>query len=160
MKKTWVILIMVFSMVTGLGLAMSDCPDDDIVVPKENFKIEFTDIDGVKTIGASIAFECKTFFTAKRGAATIFIPFEQIREITMLNNNEVVTKELPEVSMKVVMIDGTEYESKGNSNQELTGLAGFGKFRIRLDHIKNIKFIDDSPAPMEEIPESADSTDD
>ena len=149
MKRLCIVLCLV--MVNfGVVFSMSDCPDDDIVVPKENYEVEITDIDGVVTKGANITFECNTFITAKRGATTIFIPFDRIQEITMLDNNQVITKELAEVSMTVVLVDGSSYESKGASHQELTGLAGFGKFRIRLDHVKKIKFIQDIDTSSDE----------
>ncbi|HPQ40117.1 MAG TPA: hypothetical protein PLV45_07050 [bacterium] len=135
------LLVLTFMPVQG----MSSCPDDDILIPDEDFKVNLTDIDGVVTAGGYVTFECQTYISAKRGATTIFIPFDRIKTIEMQNNNEVITKEMPEIEMIVTLVDGSQYTSKAMSNQEITGQADFGKFRIRMDHIRKIEFLPHQP---------------
>jgi len=139
--RTFALFTGLFLIFTGMGLSMSDCPKDDIMIPAENFEVEITDIDGVMTKGNNITFECQTYISAKRGSTTIFIPFDRIKEIKMLNTSDVITKKLPVINLQITLTDDSVYESEGTSHQELTGQASFGSFRIRLDHIKSIRFI-------------------
>ncbi|MBN1295902.1 hypothetical protein JXA80_03915 [bacterium] len=147
--KQVIVTIIVIGMTLGSVFAMSSCPDDEIMIPDENYKVRIIDIDGVETIGSFMTFECRTFVSAKRGATVIFIPFDRIQSIRMKNNSDVITRELPEIEMTVTLTDGSEYESLAVSREEFTGQAGFGQFRIRTDHIRSIEFLNDAAVPDE-----------
>jgi len=150
MKKLTLFGLIFLASIT-LVSAMSKSPGEDILVPAENYIIDLTDIDGVVTRGSNVSFEKNLYLSAMRGSTAIFIPFDRIKTIEMLNNHEVITNELPDVDMTITLNDGSTYASKGASHQEITGEAGFGKFRIRLDHIQRIEFIQlDSQDNVEE----------
>lgn len=144
-------MLIALLLVIAPALGMSDCPEDDILLPDENYKITLTDIDGVETVGGFVTFECQTYISATRGSTTIFIPFDRIKTIEMQDNDTVITQESPEIDMVITLVDGSQYRSRTMSHQHITGEAEFGKFKIRMDHIRKIEF----HLP----PESTDSSD-
>lgn len=149
--KRFLMILSLSLVASGLVLAMSGSPGDDIIIPPDNYVVEVTDIDGVVTVGSNVTFEKKTYVSAKRGSTSIFIPFDRIRMIEMLDSNEVITQELPEIDMRITLKDGSVYESTGGSSQEITGEAEFGSFRIRLDHIRKLSFSESAdPSQMPE----------
>lgn len=126
--------------------SMSQKERDEITIPHENFRAVITDIDGVATEGDSITFDDQVVVFAKRGSTTVYIPFERLSSIELIDNENVILKELEEIDMKLVLKDGSEFTTMGRSHHEITGKTQFGRFRIRLDRVRSIEFISTEPA--------------
>jgi len=124
----------------GFCMAMSNKDPSDIPAPVENFNAIITDIDDVVTEGCQISFDGQTYLTAQRGATDVFIPFEKILKITASNNESVITEESIRLSVEITLRNGnTEYLTV-LSRDQITGLASFGPFRLRMDHFRSIEF--------------------
>lgn len=121
------------------GYAMSDKDPSDIPKPQVDFHGRLTDIDNIVTEGAQIAFNGHTFISAKRGATSVYIPFEKIDRLEIRDNEAGITSEQNEIPGNLILTDGTEYELEFQSKDEVTGTASFGQFRIRIDHIRSLK---------------------
>jgi len=131
----------------GLGtvFAMSQFSKDEIKIPGENYMVEIVDIDGIKTLGENVTFDSDTIINVRRGSTEVFIPFEMISAVEMVNNEEVITKELKEIGMLIHLKDGSNVEVTGKSHFEITGESQFGRFRVRLDRVRNLSILKKVP---------------
>jgi hypothetical protein len=128
--------ILVFT-VSILGMAQHS--KDEITIPHKNFRAIITDIDGVTTEGENITFNDQTVVHARRGSTSVFIPLARLASIEFLANEQVISKELEEIGMRLILKDGSVYETTGLSHHEITGESDFGRFRIRLDRVRRIE---------------------
>ncbi|MGB3974931.1 MAG: hypothetical protein WBM02_07385 [bacterium] len=124
---------------------MSRYEKDDIAIPDENYPVEITDIDGVITNGVNVTFNDMTVVSAKKGSTDVFIPFSKITKIELKDNENVITNKLEDIEMHIFMKDGTLFTSNGMSHYEVTGESSFGRFRIRLDRIRKMMFLETPP---------------
>lgn len=137
--RSFSILFFVIILLTPTIRAMSNNSGDDIPVPLENFQGEILDIDGIVTKGFNLSFNGQTYVSATRGATQIYIPFERIQRVESVNIEDVITKEKESIQFLITLVDGTVIETEVRSRDELTGEASFGKFRLRMDHIRSIE---------------------
>ncbi len=138
--KMSITLFCILAIVTSSGLAMSGKSGKEIPIPTDNFRAVITDIDGVITEAFNVSFNGQTYITVKRGSTETYIPFERIKQIDLQENESVITEENPLISVSISLVDGSRFEATGQSRDEFTGEAGFGRFRIRMDHVRLIRF--------------------
>ncbi len=140
--KVHIVLIILMSHLCFQCFAMTTNSGNDIPIPKDDYWADIEDIDGIITSGQSIAFNGEAYITAERGATIIYVPFERIKEISIFNNEEIITKEMDTMEISMVLTDETQFKAKVHAHDEITGKSNLGHFRIRLDHIRRLNFLE------------------
>lgn len=138
--KLIVIAFLILCVVFTSG--MSKYEKDEIAIPDEKFSVEIIDIDGVVTNGVNVTFNDTTFISAQRGSTDVYIPFRKISKIELKDNENVITNKLENIEMFISLKEGTVFTSHGMSHHAITGESDFGRFRIRLDRIRKITFLE------------------
>ncbi|MFH0810539.1 MAG: hypothetical protein V2A77_08755 [Pseudomonadota bacterium] len=125
-KILWLVLPLAgWLALCGMGML----PESETSVPrtKENFAATVYDDSGVSTRLTHFSINGDTFLPARRGAGSLAIPFEQLREISLAQGKASVViqgKPPPEVCL----------------DRDLTaqGLSDYGPYRIKLNKIRRI----------------------
>lgn len=133
-------ILFLFCTLTVAG--MSQFNKDDITIPPDNFIVEIEDIDGVIIRGENVTFDEATTVSVRRGSADVYIPFDKIKSVEPVDNENVITRELKEITVRITLKDGSQLETTGKSHNEITGETEFGRFRIRLDHVRRISVLE------------------
>ncbi|MBN1878926.1 hypothetical protein JW823_02350 [bacterium] len=140
--------IVLFTLAAVPVWGMSQYNKDDITIPPENYIVEIVDIDGVITRGENVTYDDQTLVSGTRGSTEVFIPFERIQSIDLTNNEDVITRELKDIKVNILLNDGSSLEINGKCHKELTGESDFGRFRIRLDHIRRVSILEKKQSPV------------
>jgi hypothetical protein len=144
MKDKYLALSILILSVVSVS-AMTQYSKDEIAIPHENFSVEIIDIDGVITRGINVTFNDMTVITARKGAADVYIPFQRISTLELIDNEFAITNESDDIEMRITLKDGSAFESRGMCHHEVTGESDFGRFRIRLDHIRSMTILEMAP---------------
>lgn len=130
--------------------AMTQYSKDEIAIPHDNFTVEIVDIDGVVTRGNNVTFNNMTVITARKGATDVYIPFQRISNLELIDNENAISNESEDIDMRITLKDGSTFESRGACHHELTGESDFGRFRIRLDRIRSMTFLEMTPSDTDQ----------
>jgi len=100
----------------------------------KNFAVTVTDGSGNKINGEKFSWEGRVHFAGSLGMASITIPFEKIKEISVGEKKEKKFK----VTAKLK--DGSETVFDIDADSRCYGEAPFGSFMLTLEEIRSILF--------------------
>jgi len=100
----------------------------------KNFAVTVTDVSGNKINGEKFSWEGRVHFAGYMGMASITIPFEKIKEISIGEKRE------KKVKVTAKLKDGSETAFDIEADSRCYGEAPFGSFMLTLEEIKNILF--------------------
>ncbi len=151
MNRLFLVTLMILTVAVPV-FGMSGYGGDDIAIPPDNYIVEIVDIDGVITRGENVTFDEQTYISARRGSTEVFVPFEKIQSISLSENEAVITGEKKEIAVQITLSDGTTVDTTGMSHYEITGESEYGRFRIRLDHVRKMTLIEKKSLPDQTHP--------
>lgn len=128
------VLIVLAPLLMALGGGGAGPVSDTIPRPKDNFRADLTDRQGVVTRVEYLSCGGKTFFPLERGEGTLMVPFGKVRQVTFGE----------EAGAKVVAdfaIDGA-HELEGRLTRTLlcTGITEYGNYQIEVQGLSRIAF--------------------
>ena len=127
-----VLMIMTFMLLTamgGKGGGFERAPRVD-----KNFSVTVTDGAGNKITGEKFSWEGRVHFAGYLGMASITIPFEKIKEITVGEKRE------KKVKVTAKLKDGGETIFDIEADSRCYGEAPFGSFMLTMEEIKAVSF--------------------
>ena len=127
-----ILLFLAFILLTamgGKGGGFERAPRVD-----KNFAVTVTDVSGNKINGDKFSWEGRVHFAGSLGMASINIPFEKIKEISVGEKKE------KKVKVTAKLKDGSETLFDIEADTRCYGEAPFGSFMLTLEEIKNVNF--------------------
>jgi hypothetical protein len=100
----------------------------------KNFAVTVTDVSGNKINGEKFSWEGRVHFAGSMGMASITVPFEKIREISIGEKRE------KKVKVTAKLKDGSETMFDIDADSRCYGEAPFGSFMLTLEEMKGIAF--------------------
>ena len=100
----------------------------------KNFSVTVTDGAGNKITGEKFSWEGRVHFAGYLGMASITIPFEKIKEITVGEKRE------KKVKVTAKLKDGGETVFDIEADSRCYGEAPFGSFMLTMEEIKAVSF--------------------
>jgi len=100
----------------------------------KNFSVIVTDVSGNKISGDKFSWEGRVHFAGSLGMASITVPFEKIKEISVGEKKEKKVKVLARLK------DGSEAAFEIDADSRCYGEAPFGSFMLTMEEIKSIGF--------------------
>jgi len=130
-KLSAVVILAAFILLSGMG---GTAGFEHAPRVEKNFAVAITDITGNKIDGEKFSWEGRLHFSGYMGLATVTIPFERIKDITV--------GELRERKVKVTahLTDGTESSFDIDAKSHCYGEAPFGSFMLEMEEIRTIIF--------------------
>jgi hypothetical protein len=127
-----VLMIMTFMLLTamgGKGGGFERAPRVD-----KNFNVTVTDVSGNKITGEKFSWEGRIHFAGYLGMASVTIPFEKIKEISVGEKRE------KKVKVTAKLKDGGETVFDIEADSRCYGEAPFGSFMLTMEEIKAVSF--------------------
>jgi hypothetical protein len=100
----------------------------------KNFNVTITDVSGSKISGEKFSWEGRVHFAGSLGMASINVPFEKIKEITVGEKKE------KKVKVSAKLKDGSEAAFDIDADSRCYGEATFGSFMLTMEELKAISF--------------------
>jgi hypothetical protein len=100
----------------------------------KNFSVNITDVSGNKISGEKFSWEGRVHFAGSLGMASITVPFEKIKEITVGEKKE------KKVKVSAKLKDGTDAAFDIDADSRCYGEATFGSFMLMMEEIKTVSF--------------------
>jgi len=133
MKKNIVAFMMLFAFLpflVGMGALQGQSPEK-IPMPKKKFTATLIDQTDVITELKDVSIEGETFLEGNRGAGTIAVTFDKIREISFRYDGD-------KLKGIAVLTDGQTIELTLSKNQRAYGQTKYGTYQIKLSDLKKI----------------------
>jgi len=100
----------------------------------KSFAVTVTDVSGNKINGEKFSWEGRVHFAGSMGMASITVPFEKIKEISIGEKKE------KKVKVTAKLRDGSETVFDIDADSRCYGEAPFGSFMLTLEEIRNVNF--------------------
>jgi len=100
----------------------------------KNFAVTVTDVSGNKINGEKFSWEGRVHFAGYMGMASITVPFEKIKEISVGEKRE------KKVKVTAKLKDGSETVFDIEADSRCYGEAPFGSFMLTIEEMKNVLF--------------------
>lgn len=100
----------------------------------KNFAVTVTDVSGNKISGEKFSWEGRVHFAGSMGMASVTVPFEKIKELSVGEKRE------KKVKVTAKLRDGSETVFELDADSRCYGEAPFGSFMLTLEESKNILF--------------------
>lgn len=100
----------------------------------KNYSVTVTDASGNKIAGEKFSWEGRVHFVGAFGMASITVPFEKIKEIT------VGEKKDKKVRVTAKLKDGSDAAFDIEADSRCYGEAPFGSFMLTMEEIKAVVF--------------------
>jgi hypothetical protein len=100
----------------------------------KNFSVIVTDVSGNKIAGEKFSWEGRVHFAGSLGMASVTVPFEKIKEISVGEKKE------KKVKVTARLKDGSEAAFEIDADSRCYGEAPFGSFMLTMEEIKSIGF--------------------
>ena len=129
---TVVLMISSFLLLTamgGKGGGFERAPRVD-----KSFSVTVTDGSGNKIAGEKFSWEGRVHFAGALGMASVTVPFEKIKEIT------VGEKKDKKVKVTAGLKDGSEAAFEIDADSRCYGEAPFGSFMLTMEEIRAVSF--------------------
>jgi len=129
---TVLLLFLAFLLLTamgGKGGGFERAPRVD-----KNFAVTVTDVSGNKINGEKFSWEGRVHFAGYMGMASITVPFEKIKEISVGEKRE------KKVKVTAKLKDGSETVFDIEADSRCYGEAPFGSFMLTIEEMKNVLF--------------------
>lgn len=101
---------------------------------EKSFAVTVTDVSGNKIAGEKFSWEGRVHFAGYLGMASITVPFDKIKEISVGEKRE------KKVKVTARLQDGSETVFDIDSDSRCYGEAPFGSFMLMMDEIKAVSF--------------------
>ena len=133
-SKMLTVVLMIFSFflltaMGGKGGGFERAPRVD-----KNFAVTVTDGSGNKIIGEKFSWEGRIHFAGSLGMASVTIPFDKIKEITVGEKKE------KKVKITAKLKDGSDATFDIDADSRCYGEAPFGNFMLTMEEIKAVTF--------------------
>ena len=100
----------------------------------KSFAVTVTDVSGNKINGEKFSWEGRVHFAGSMGMASITIPFEKIKEISIGEKKE------KKVKVTAKLKDGSETVFDIEADSRCYGEAPFGSFMLTMEEMRNVLF--------------------
>ena len=100
----------------------------------KNFSVTVTDVSGNKIAGEKFSWEGRVHFAGSLGMASITVPFEKIKELSVGEKKE------KRVKVTAKLKDGSESAFEIDADSRCYGEAPFGSFMLMMEEIKAVSF--------------------
>jgi hypothetical protein len=100
----------------------------------KNFAVTVTDVSGNKINGEKFSWEGRVHFAGYMGMASITIPFDKIKEVSVGEKRE------KKVKVTAKLRDGSETVFDIEADSRCYGEAPFGSFMLTIEEMKNVLF--------------------
>jgi len=100
----------------------------------KNFTVIVTDVSGNKITGEKFSWEGRVHFAGSLGMASINIPFEKIKDLSIGEKKE------KKVRVTAKLKDGSETTFDIEADSRCYGEATFGSFMLTMEEIKAVSF--------------------
>lgn len=127
------ILLLFIPFLLAMGSSPTSGPSE-IPTPEKKFKATFIDLMEITTECKDISIDGKTFLEGKLGNGIHAIPFENIKEITLLMEGE-------RLKGVVKLKDGHHLNMELDKKHTLYGRTRYGNFLIKIQDLKKIVFL-------------------
>ena len=107
----------------------------DFPTPDMDFHATLTDERGITTACTGVSWEGKVFFKAKRGEATVTIPFKKVRSIERIAKNGEGT-----IDFRISLKDGKDVAVTFDEESRFFGKTDFGTYKITAKNIQRAVF--------------------
>lgn len=101
---------------------------------EKNFSVTVTDGSGNKISGEKFSWEGRIHFAGSLGMASITVPFDRIRDVSVGEKRE------KKVKVTARLRDGSETSFEIDADSRCFGEAPFGNFMLMMDEIKGVQF--------------------
>ncbi len=101
---------------------------------EKNFAVTVTDVSGNKISGEKFSWEGRVHFSGVLGMASVNVPFERIKEITIGEKKE------KKVKVTAKLQDGGETVFEVDADSRCFGEAPFGNFMLTMEEIRSVAF--------------------
>ena len=101
---------------------------------EKNFSVTVTDTAGNKIEGEKFSWEGRVHFAGYLGMASVVMPFERVKELTVGEKKEKKVKVIARLT------DGSETTFDIDADARCYGEAGFGSFMLMMEEIRSITF--------------------
>lgn len=127
MKRTLAICLLLAAWVALCGMGLF--PQDPGKVPKtkENYSVTVYDATGVSTKVSRFSIDGETYLPAKRGQASLTIPFDNIAEVSFRNGQA-----------SVRLKDGKTAEVAVDKRLVAHGLSEYGPYQISVKELGRV----------------------
>src|SRR5512134_3905851 len=98
----------------------------------KNFAVTVTDVSGNKIAGEKFSWEGRVHFAGYLGMASITVPFDKIKDISVGEKRE------KKVKVTATLQDGSETVFDIDADSRCYGEAPFGSFMLTMDEIKAV----------------------
>lgn len=100
----------------------------------KSFTVTVTDVSGNKIAGEKFSWEGRVHFAGYLGMASITVPFDKIKDISVGEKRE------KKVKVTARLKDGSETVFDIDADSRCYGEAPFGSFMLTMDEIKAVSF--------------------
>lgn len=129
-SRSFFLLIVLLPLLTAMSSLQNQSPEK-IPVPAKKYSANFIDVTDVMTDCREVSIEGVTYLEGKRGNGSNAISFDNIAEITFLQEGEKLTG-------MVKLKDGNTIQLALNKNQKAYGRTRYGTFQIKLSELKRL----------------------
>ena len=133
MKRNSLTIFILFALLpflTAMSALQNQSPEK-IPVPAKKFFATFIDLTDVTTDCREVSIEGETFLEGKRGNGSSSIAFDNITEISFLQEGD-------KLYGMIKLKDGNAIRLALNKNQKAYGHTRYGTFQIKLSELKKM----------------------
>jgi hypothetical protein len=101
---------------------------------EKNYPVTVIDASGNKIDGEKFSWEGRVHFSGYMGMASVTMPFDRIKELTVGENRD------RKVKVTARLTDGSETTFEVDAKSRCFGETNFGSFMLQMDEIRSISF--------------------
>lgn len=124
-------LLIMWLVLTGMGKA----PGPEVPMPEVDFKATVRDDQDISTKISHSSWEGNTYFIGNRGKGVVTIPFDKVKKVVAVGSSSEGRLDF-QVTLKGGEVVAVSFEE----DSTLTGMTGFGTYRINAKNLKEINF--------------------
>ena len=124
-------LIFMWVLLTGMGKA----PGPEVPMPDVDFRATVRDDQDISTKINHLSWEGNTYFIGNMGKGVVTVPFEKVKKVVSVGS---ATE--GKLDFQITLKAGEVVAVSFDEDSKLTGMTGFGTYRILAKNIKEIAF--------------------
>ncbi len=125
----------VFLLLTAMGGGGSGPVSDTIPRPKENYRAELVDRQGVVTRVELLACNGRTFLPLERGEGTLMVPFSKVKRVTLGEESG------SRLAARVEVEGAKALEGRLARTLLFTGVTEYGNYRVEARGLAEIRLL-------------------
>lgn len=134
MKKASLLALILFSFVFLTAMGGKGGGFERAPRVEKNFSVSVTDVSGNTITGEKFSWEGRVHFAGYLGMASVNIPFDRIKDITIGEKKE------KKVKITAHLRDGGETAFDIEADSRCYGEAPFGSFMLMMEEIRTVSF--------------------